>query len=383
MGPVLNSMIQPLAHQVAQAEKDSFWNAYTYTCNNIAETLRVVALLLGQNPTASARFLLQTTNLIAKPGPGYLQIYPCSPLAKDMYKFEPMKEDNCTEFIPMTIYMGGRNHTGYLDITTNVVHAASAEISCQMRKETLLIIDGQLYSYHHNGNLTLTKQIHNLITILNVNLGATPPKIHETIYSRAHRLNWQQFSDHSSLNKLVATLSRQKQVLEAMGVSTDEHRSFESNVIESKEEMLGRAYFGFLFGGHVANGFEVWTLIVNCFVTLVVAAFIARKIWTRCLSDRITLRREIVAAADIEGQVDDDTIDEDEIEAGLQEDTPMFFDRDEQVMSNIAEIPPQAPLVPTAPSHVSYAPPYPPAQPLCADQVRVPYPTYFPRQNQY
>ena len=68
-------------------------------------------------------------------------------------------------------------------------------------------------------------------------------------------MNWQQFNDHSSLNELLATLSRQKQVLEAMGVSTDEHRSFESNVIESKEEMLGRAYFGFLFGGHVANGF--------------------------------------------------------------------------------------------------------------------------------
>ena len=107
-------------------------------------------------------------------------------------------------------------------------------------------------------------------------------------------MDWQQFNDHSSLNELLATLSRQKQVLETMEVSADGHRSFESNVIESKE-MLGRAYFGFLFGGHVANGFEVWTLIVNCFVTLVVAAFIAHKIWTRCLSDRITLRREIVA----------------------------------------------------------------------------------------
>ena len=61
----------------------------------------------------------------------------------------------------------------------------------------------------------------------------------------------------------------------------------------------------------------------------------------------------------------------------------MFSDRDEQVVSNIEEIPPQAPLVPIAPSHVSYALPYPPAQPLCANQVRVPYPTYFPRQNQY
>ena len=119
---------------------------------------------------------MQTANLIAKPGPGYLEIYPCSPLAKNMYKFEPMNEDNCTEFIPMTIYVGGRNHTGYLDITTNVVRVVSAEISCQMRKETLLIVDGQLYSYHHNGNLTLTKQIYNL-TIPNVILGATAEPI--------------------------------------------------------------------------------------------------------------------------------------------------------------------------------------------------------------
>ena len=74
-------------------------------------------------------------------------------------------------------------------------------------------------------------------------------------------------------------------MLKAMGVSTDPHRSLESNVIESKEEVLGNALFAFLFGGHVASGFELWTLAMNCTVSLFILYLIGSCVFS-CIKAR-------------------------------------------------------------------------------------------------
>lgn len=51
-------------------------------------------------------------NIVAKSGPGYLQIFPCTTLSPDFYEVLPMKENNCTEYIPLDITLGGTSKVG-------------------------------------------------------------------------------------------------------------------------------------------------------------------------------------------------------------------------------------------------------------------------------
>ena len=135
------------------------------------------------------------------------------------------------------------------------------------------------------------------ISIPNIKLGAERLEINSIIFSKAHRLSWGDLNGHHSLNNLLATLSRQKQVLEAMGVSTDRHRTLDSNVIESKEGILAGSWGAFLFGGHVASGLELWTLGVDAVFTAIVVIYILGCIFRKCCLPKF---RAAIAAVNLE-----------------------------------------------------------------------------------
>ncbi|KAF6031854.1 hypothetical protein EB796_009859 [Bugula neritina] len=97
-----------------------------------------------------------------------------------------------------------------------------------------------------------------------------------------------------------------------MGIQSNRHVSFENNVIESKENLIGNSWFAFLFGGHVASAFELWTLISNCLVTILSIALLGIFLYNRCCQRK----RNIVAAIDIEDTKD--TPDND-VKAGEQD----------------------------------------------------------------
>lgn len=118
-----------------------------------------------------------------------------------------------------------------------------------------MTVNGSLYWYD-NGSLSIIETELDL-KLPGMALGSQPIVVHEAIYSTAHKLMWPALSTHSDLNDILSTLSRQKQVLEAMGVQSGPHETFDRNVVESKENVLGNALFAFLFGGHVASGFEL------------------------------------------------------------------------------------------------------------------------------
>ena len=48
------------------------------------------------------------------------------------------------------------------------------------------------------------------ISLPDLELGAHPKKLHETVFSQTHLINWQDLSNHESLNDILSTLDRQK-----------------------------------------------------------------------------------------------------------------------------------------------------------------------------
>ena len=278
---VINAMVQSVVINERDIIIEQFWNTYYYTCHGLSQTLKIVTLLMEKHPTMSARYMLQNPYITASIGPGVLEVFPCTQLNHNLYEILPMSAGNCTNYIPIKIMMGGSSHIGYLDPVENVVYKDTHTVDCAHMQNTIVRLNGSAFQYSFDGTLTPLTNISRL-KLPDIRLGAHPIVMHESIYSNAHLINWQDFSNHHSLNTLLATLDRQRQVLEAMGVHSSRFETLDHNVIESKESILGNSLFAFLFGGHVASGYELWTFGCNIVVTVVGSIIILMKLRQRC-----------------------------------------------------------------------------------------------------
>ena len=149
-----------------------------------------------------------------------------------------MPKDNCTALVPVSITISNVTGIRFIDPIDNVAQRQSMFAPCKYRPQIALRLEGQSHWYSQNGTTEPITSLERLdITV--VSLGAHPLHIHKTVYDVAYHLNWQSFSTHCNLNDMLATLSRQKQVLEAMGIQSGLHETFERNVIESKENLIG------------------------------------------------------------------------------------------------------------------------------------------------
>ena len=322
---LMNAMLQQIIKFQHQNIVEQFWNCYYYTCHGLSQTLKIVTMLMEKHPTMSARYMLQNPYITASIGPGVLEVFPCTRLSPALYRLLPMSSGNCTNFIPIEIKMSGSSHIGYLDPVENIVYKESVKIDCDHMQNVIVRLNGKSFQYSIDGSLSEVTNITSL-KLPDVRLGAHPIKIHEAIYSNAHLLNWHNFSNHHSLNTLLATLDRQRQVLEAMGVQSTRFETLEHNVRESKEELLGRSLFAFLFGGHVASGYELWTFGCNTIITALVSLYILKKLRNRCcpnfkvplpnfqaIKSRFIRSPEMVANVEVEaGQTQTDDVDSDE-----------------------------------------------------------------------
>ena len=183
----------------------------------------------------------------------------------------------------------------------NVVYSDTYQVEYQSRQRVLVRLNGSTQVYSPDGSLTRASYAANL-SIPDVDLGAQPLKIEEIIFSRAHRSSWEKSGSYRNLNQLLGTLDRQRRVLKAMGIVLDREQTLADNVIESKEELLGNAYFAMLFGGHVASGFELGILCCNIVLTLVVTSMILWNLVTRCCLPRYKRYKEarMIAAVNVE-----------------------------------------------------------------------------------
>ena len=76
-----------------------------------------------------------------------------------------------------------------------------------MKTRVLVTLNGTLHQYHYNGSVIPVTSIGEL-PIPNIKLGTQPIQINEIIFSRAHRLNWEDQNDYRSLNNLLGTLGK-------------------------------------------------------------------------------------------------------------------------------------------------------------------------------
>jgi len=295
---VINSVAQAIVHEQTQLAQKLFWSSYYYSCHNAAQMISIITMLLEQHPTMAARYMLQMTNIVANSGPGYLEVFPCTEIAPDMYELLPMPEGNCTNYIPIKLNMGGSETQGFLNPVDNIIHADTYNVNCERVNGSLIRLNGTLMSYYTNGSLQQIPAPTEL-TIPNLHLGAAPLKIHETVFSRAHRLNWADFSYHISLNSILSTLSRQSQVLKAMGIVNTPHNTVEENKVKSQERLLGKTFFSFLFGGHVASVYELWTLASNIIVTCTVLTVTFHLLYRLCRA-KLCPRRSTPLVAEVQ-----------------------------------------------------------------------------------
>ena len=306
---LFNAALQAIEYRQTKLSRQLFWTSYDYACQNLAETLRLVTMLLEEHPTTTARYLLRRPEVIAKSGPGFLQVFPCTMLNSTQYEILPM-ENNCTEFIPVQIWIAGTNKIGYLNPKNNVVTPHTFAVNCASKENTLLRINGVIVSYNLNGTLTPVKTITNL-SLPDINLGSQPLEIKEVIFSRLHRISWSE-EGTSNLNQLFSTLDRQRAVLKEIGIHSSRHNTMDKNAIESREELLGGAFFSFLFGGHVGSGYELWTFFCNLLFSCLLAMSILGCILKKFCLPRLR-RNEVIANIDIEsmddsnGEIEDDT----------------------------------------------------------------------------
>jgi len=243
--------------------------------------------------------MLQLSNVVAKAGPGYLEVYPCTELERSSYQLMRMKHDNCTNYLPIQISIAGLESIGYLDPIDNIIHPDSYNVDCTYREEVPVKLNDTIYLYSWNDSLRLAPNTTTL-SLPNIKLGATPLELHENIFSRAHRLNWADFSHRHSLNAILSTLDRQAQVLKAVGVASSPHHTLKKNRIETQEGIQGNSYF-FLFGGHVASVYELWTMLANLIVTIASVVFISKKLYYHLCIKYICKRRGriVIDAVDI------------------------------------------------------------------------------------
>jgi len=295
----INEVAQALALEQITISQKLFWTSYYYSCHNTAQTINLITLLLERHPTTAARHMLQLSNVVAKTGPGYLEVYPCTELERSSYQLLRIKHNYCTNYLPIQTSIAGLESIGDLDPIDNIIHPDSYDVDCTYR-EVLVKLDGIIYIYSWNGSLRLAPNTTTL-SLPKIKLGATPLKLHEDIFSCAHRLNWADFSHHHSLNAILSTLNRQAQVLKVVGVVSSPHYTLKKNKIETQEGILGNSYFSFLFGGHVASVYELWTMLANLIVTVASIVSISKKLCYHLCIKYICKRRGkiVVDAVDI------------------------------------------------------------------------------------
>ena len=145
-----------------------------------------------------------------------------------------------------------------------------------------------------------------------------------------------------------------------MGVTTSRYRTFNENVIESQEELLGEVFFAFLAGGHIASMWEFWTLLCNIAITALVLGAIEEAICVQCCIPRIKARRllgevaEVVATDQEDTNVDDVLVTDSETASQDSKLTRQYISG----LTALAELvksapPPYTPLYPTLPTSES------------------------------
>jgi hypothetical protein len=289
---VIHGMLQVLAEVASNNTRNSFWQAYRYTCKNMKATLQLMNSLLQHHPTTAARHLLGTTDIMARSFGNMLAVYACT--AIDPAEFTIMKMGgDCTAHIPVQVNLTGRSSTMYLDPQDNVLHTRTWSIECGPVEDALVYLNGSYYIYDRvTGDLELETS-HRTLVYPHIQSEAHRLPLPIQIFSKNHLATCTSIGAKTPLDDLLATLSRQQQVLRTMGLKVLPEADLEDAARESSENIFQKGWFSFLFGSHVGSPLEIWTFACNIAVSASILILAIRCCCTRSgLFERIALYRQ-------------------------------------------------------------------------------------------
>ncbi len=194
-----------------------------------------------------------------------IEVWPCQELPEDFYHWMPMN-DTCTKEIPLKFLHGSEEHAGYLDPVTNIIHQQGASVDCALSEEVPLTIGSVTYLYdYHSGTLSKPSQLR-ILPFVHWNFSELLP-LQPTIFHEITMYKWTELQSTVSLNDVLGTLDKQRQILDALGVRTRGDPPIAAQ--EAIAGIMNQGFFGFL-SGLALNWWQVWVFVCCLYVTLVI-----------------------------------------------------------------------------------------------------------------
>jgi hypothetical protein len=261
------SLLQAVSDIAINNTRNSFWKSYKHACHNMVATLQLIRSLLAHHPTSTARHLLQQNAIRAESVADFLLVYPCTPVNDTAYSILPMG-DNCTNYVPLEVTLHGITKVMYLDPTDNVLHPTAWHVPCETVHSLVLSLGPNISFYNHSTGTLAPVQGHHQLVYPHIKYQSMAPEFSMQTFSRSHLLEWNKVPPHSVLNDLLATLSRQRKVLETMGIQGYPGTTLRYATRQSSESLFKGSAFSFLWGKRSPSALEAWSISCNILVTV-------------------------------------------------------------------------------------------------------------------
>lgn len=174
-----------------------------------------------------------------------------------------------------------------------MLHARTWSVSCEVADGTMVYLNGSYHLYRSKTGELEQEPVHRQLKYLHLQSEAADLDLPSQIFSKDHLARWNRKSAQTPLDDLLSTLSRQQQVLRAMGLRYLPDHELSDAARESSENLFNGGWFSFLFGNHVGSPQELWSFGCIVLVSGLMLSLIIRCICTRSgLSKQIVLWRQ-------------------------------------------------------------------------------------------
>lgn len=266
--------IQALQWSTRENERRIFWESYEFACRNTRATLEWLRLWTPRHPDLAVRHMLQTANVRAVASADWVAIYPCTVVENyTLVGAEP----NCTDFVQVDVPWLGGVRRMYMDPITSILQSVSPIVGCSSRRQMIISFEEESFMFDQQTGRRTEMPEGRTLSFGEFMTEVVPVELPTEIFGRVHLLDWHLFANHHSLNAILGTLSRQAEVLRAMGVNPVEGQDVRVSARESTENLFQAGVFSFLFGNHVGSPFDIWMLVCLILYTLEKLVWVFRK----------------------------------------------------------------------------------------------------------
>ena len=170
-----------------------------------------------------------------------------------------MNNTICTKEIPIKFQIGGQEHTGFLDPTTNIITQNGAPADCSLTEEIPIKIGNEFFLYQaKDGRLREAKNIPEMRMLFQWNSTGLWP-MESTVFYAVVMHNFSELQSHVSMNDLLSGIGHQQQIFRELRIRAQAGPSKVAK--QAISGIMSRGYFGFLNGLGI-QGWQLWVLVV-------------------------------------------------------------------------------------------------------------------------